>query len=1379
MVGIGLAIILGIIGVLSVRALQESTDRVLAERLRLAELVALHVDDHVSQTLALLERAATSEGFDLSDADPEPERRALRDLYRTGFFTYEVFITDKRGIIVWMEPPTPAMVGVDLTSEPEVRQALASGKPQVGNLTPLHDTGKAKVVFVAPVKNQADDVVGLIGGATDPASLALIAQPFEKARGGYVQIMDANGLVLAHSEGKHLLQPAEHADVLLALMAENKSGIVTRQVSEEGKGQISEVIAFVPSRLAPWGVFVEQPEAEVLAPVSDLRRCLILIGAAILLIGLVLTWLTTQAVVVPMRQLLTAARRVAAGDLTTPIAVAGRDEVAELGRGFEAMRQKLAAWGEELEGAVQKRTRELSALYAIDRAAAQSLELDEILNDALDKVLEVLEVEAGAILLLEPDSQMLTVRAHRGYSPEFIAAVQNISLGEAVASRAVAEGRPVVVDISEYPTARLAPFFVKEGIQTIASTPLLFKGQAFGALSLNSRHPRTFPPEEIELLVAIGEQLGGAVQNARLFEHEKQLAGYLRSLNQAVARASAGLDRERMAQTVVKCLVEQCNAALARIWLTDESGEYLILRASAGLATRVDGSRARISIADDPFKLGIIARERKPLITNQVQQEPYFDRAWAQREGLIAFAGYPILAEGRLLGVIALFSRQRLGQEMLDVLGTFVNQIAAMLVNTRLYEAEQRRAARLSSVLQLSTELAALRDESAVLNTLVTRAAVLADSATCTVMLPDETTNEAVLVAQTGLPESALGLRVPLTLPIIRRSLETGEPILAPNIDRDAPELRQVLVRKDIRAFFAYPMVREGRVLGFITLSGLTPRTPSAEEITTYRLLADRAAAALENARLFNEIQRRLTELTALFEVSSTLREAKTLDEMLPIILHSTVRVMQCDQGLLSLVDRERGEVIVRVTTPSQASLLGMRTKIGEGVSGRVVQTGVPMLPPDFANLQAPEPVRRVIGEPRTVICYPLKTGAEVVGTLYLSAPQPREFTEGDLKLLGAITDMAASAIHRASLFEQLEHRVHELTMLFDVGKMVTASLRVEEVLEFIVGAAARAVHAEGCYLFLWDERAERLVLRGSAGFLAEDVGRMRYRLGEGLAGWVFLERRAVNAPDLSVEPRWKRDAEHETPLPSGRANNALVVPLLVGQKILGVLGAVNKIGAPAFSESDESLLTALASEVAISIENARLYEDVRGLSIATIRSLATAIDARDPYTRGHSDEVTRLAVQLAREMGWSGADLEMLEFAALLHDVGKIAVPDAILRKVEPLTPDEWNIIRLHPYHNAQIVKPVESLQRIVPWIYHHQEKWDGTGYPDGLKGEAIPLAARIIAVVDAFNAMTTDRPYRRALSREQAIAELKRGAGTQFDPQVVEIFLRLQERD
>jgi putative nucleotidyltransferase with HDIG domain len=381
---------------------------------------------------------------------------------------------------------------------------------------------------------------------------------------------------------------------------------------------------------------------------------------------------------------------------------------------------------------------------------------------------------------------------------------------------------------------------------------------------------------------------------------------------------------------------------------------------------------------------------------------------------------------------------------------------------------------------------------------------------------------------------------------------------------------------------------------------------------------------------------------------------------------------------------------------------------------------------------------------------------------------------------------MAANAIHRATLIEELNQRVHQLSTLFEVGQGITANLRMEDVLTLVAAVAPRAVPSEGCCLFLWNEREERLTLRASTGFLVQDISLIKYRLGEGLAGWVFLERKSVSVPDVTVDPRWKRHPNFEgVLLGGGLPHSALMVPLLVGEKTLGVLGLVNKVAvkeqktsvAP-FTPTDESLLIALAGQTAIAIENARLYEDVRGLSMATIRSLATAIDARDPYTHGHSVGVAQMAVQLACDLGWRAADIEMLEFAALLHDVGKIAVPDTILRKVEPLTPDDWGIIRLHPYHSAQIVKPVEPLKRIIPWVYHHHERWGGKGYPDGVTGETIPPAARIIAVADTFNAMTTDRPYRKALSVTAAVTEIKRCAGDQFDPEVAEAFLRIMAK-
>jgi len=593
---------------------------------------------------------------------------------------------------------------------------------------------------------------------------------------------------------------------------------------------------------------------------------------------------------------------------------------------------------------------------------------------------------------------------------------------------------------------------------------------------------------------------------------------------------------------------------------------------------------------------------------------------------------------------------------------------------------------------------------------------------------------------------------------------------------------RAILDPQDILSLLVIPVFVGGEWWGFIGFDDCAAeRAWQVVEQEMLHTAASLIGQALERARLFDETQQRMAELSSLFEVSSTLRGVEGVERMLPVIVDKAVESCRADCGNVLLLD-ESGELLVcRYGTGARQALVGARLRLDQGISGRVAQSGAAHLSPDFQHdpLLAFGPATSArLPEIASDVCVPLRVGEQIVGAMHVSTYTPRTCTEAELRLLTAIADMAASAIRRAGLLEQLEHRVHELSALFDVGKMATASLHIEDVLQFVAGAVTEAVHAEGSYVFLWDERVERLALRASQGFLAEDVGRMKFRPGEGLGGWVFLEGRTVNAPDLAADPRWKRDPHHEAPLPSGQANNALVVPLVAGKKTLGVLGVINKIGAPAFTASDESLLSTLAGQVAIAIENARLYEDVRGLSVAAIRSLATAIDARDPYTSGHSEDVAHLAVQLARELGWSGADLEMLEFAALLHDVGKIAVPDAILQKAKPLTPDEWNIIHLHPYHSAQIVKPIEPLQRIVPWVYHHQERWDGTGYPDGLKGEAIPLASRIIAVADAFNAMTTDRPYRKALPLAEALAEIERGAGGQFDPQLAEAFLRLMDR-
>ncbi|MEN4010935.1 MAG: HD-GYP domain-containing protein [Bellilinea sp.] len=185
------------------------------------------------------------------------------------------------------------------------------------------------------------------------------------------------------------------------------------------------------------------------------------------------------------------------------------------------------------------------------------------------------------------------------------------------------------------------------------------------------------------------------------------------------------------------------------------------------------------------------------------------------------------------------------------------------------------------------------------------------------------------------------------------------------------------------------------------------------------------------------------------------------------------------------------------------------------------------------------------------------------------------------------------------------------------------------------------------------------------------------------------------------------------------------------------------------------------------------------GLSpmIGLARVLVAAIDQRDRYMIGHSEKVARLAVQTGKKLAWSSGDLEFLEIAALLHDIGKISIPETILTKVKPLTSQEWKMIQMHPYYGAQIVKQMNVFNRIVPWIYHHQEHWDGSGYPDQLKKEDIPSASSIISVAEAFTVMTAELPYRNSVNNDEALRNLKESAGKQFAPEIVEAFVESVE--
>jgi HD-GYP domain-containing protein (c-di-GMP phosphodiesterase class II) len=242
-----------------------------------------------------------------------------------------------------------------------------------------------------------------------------------------------------------------------------------------------------------------------------------------------------------------------------------------------------------------------------------------------------------------------------------------------------------------------------------------------------------------------------------------------------------------------------------------------------------------------------------------------------------------------------------------------------------------------------------------------------------------------------------------------------------------------------------------------------------------------------------------------------------------------------------------------------------------------------------------------------------------------------------------------------------------------------------------------------------------------------------------------------------------------------------MCVPLRTSDAILGALYVDSLSAAGRFSEADLELMAALGNQAGVALHRVRLMGEIERLLLDTIRAIAATIDAKDGYTHRHSERVATLARRIALEIGLTADEQQTAELSALLHDVGKIAVPDSILNKPGRLTEAEYEEMKKHPLHGARIISNIQSpaVTAVLPGVQYHHERWDGSGYPEGLRGEQIPLLGRLLGVADFFDAMTSTRPYRAASSTEEALALLREKSGTHFDARIVEAVLRLYERD
>jgi putative nucleotidyltransferase with HDIG domain len=333
----------------------------------------------------------------------------------------------------------------------------------------------------------------------------------------------------------------------------------------------------------------------------------------------------------------------------------------------------------------------------------------------------------------------------------------------------------------------------------------------------------------------------------------------------------------------------------------------------------------------------------------------------------------------------------------------------------------------------------------------------------------------------------------------------------------------------------------------------------------------------------------------------------------------------------------------------------------------------------------------------------------------------------------------------------------------------VNSVFTVSDVLDVIVSSAVEELSAQKGSLLIHKPGAQELVIRNAKGVKRKSLKEDKFMVGEGVAGWVAKNRKPLLLESALEDERFIRRKVHDQNV------SLICVPVINKGQLKGIICIEKDDSNKKLNRSDLEFITILANQAAVAIDNAQLFSHLQKSYFDTISALANAVEAKDPYTLGHSERVTQYSITIAEQMNLPDEDIRTMQYAAILHDVGKIGVSGNILNKVGRLSFEEYCAIKQHSVIGENIIKRVDFLQETRPIIRGHQEHYDGSGYPDGLVGNEIHLLARILSVADVFDALITDRPYRKAFSYQGAISIIKESAGKYFDPKIVGVFLEI----
>lgn len=582
------------------------------------------------------------------------------------------------------------------------------------------------------------------------------------------------------------------------------------------------------------------------------------------------------------------------------------------------------------------------------------------------------------------------------------------------------------------------------------------------------------------------------------------------------------------------------------------------------------------------------------------------------------------------------------------------------------------------------------------------------------------------------------------------------------------------------RSTLHLPLQTSGETIGLISVGATTPNAFSPSDLGVVETIAAHAAVSIVNLRTLHAATERLQRLTLLNRVSAATSATLDLEAICAALDIEVTGAFDADAFLIALVPVDDQRTAREIDIVYQRDPAGLFAGIGEALRAAIWYAvhadAVVSNSPTHHGERLFQQVGIQSSDERTFAVLPMRTGDIALGALCIAAERPHAWNDEALHVLTTIARSTALAIENARIHADIADeriRIGQLAVwqhaLLEGSWIITRGSNVPRMIDAVARQLEVLLPHDGFALYTYDAEQQRL-----RTVLVRGQGRSQpvyweLERGQGLTWAAVLAGGPIRANNAHLDQR-VHYPEADVVDPS-QGEHEMVAPLIVDGRTIGSVCLARTSGAP-FSEDEFEIFSTFTPYLAIALQSAQLAEHNRSVLISTIRALTAIIDTKDPLTAGHSERVGEIARRLAAQLGATAAEQRTIELAGLLHDIGKVGIPDEILSKPGPLSPDQRLAMQAHPVLGADILRATgaEELAPLIPLVRHHHERIDGSGYPDGLRGDDIPLGAAIIAVAETYDALTTSRPYSAAIDTDAALSEIRRHAGSQFHPRVVD---------